>query len=276
MSIIKQRIKFNEQDLFIKFPLNIYDSFVGYQQEIDSLTQVTGIDLINPVIDGEIYRFIYNKSISDTTIQFYFLQNDLLQLNFFTNLVSNINNTTYNDMTLNSFFILDFYDTYDINKQRKIFTTYLTKILEGEKSGIVPLPKYIISPTKKNQLYYWNVPLSYINSITGSSIVNCYVKFSFYSAAEGKVLLYYNYDNRMLKTPEKLFVKAELNLSNRMWRFLTPTYTIKLYQLNETTDNMFEEKVNNAIEKFDLKKQIFPPNNVFDYQTGVYISGATT
>jgi hypothetical protein len=68
-----------------------------------------------------------------------------------------------------------------------------------------------------------------------------------------------------------MFVKVELDLINRMWRFLTSTYTISLYQLNDTTDNVYEQQVNDDVSKFDLKQQVFPDNTVFDFTTGTYI-----
>ena len=128
MSIIKETIKFNNLDINLKFPLSLGDNLLGYQQEVDNQVAATETALINPVVDTEVRKFIYNSSVSATNLKFYF--------NFFTNAVSFINaGFTYSEIItsnvklLNSFFILDFYDTYNSNTQTKIFTTYLTKIL---------------------------------------------------------------------------------------------------------------------------------------------------
>lgn len=266
----KEIIKFDERDMHIRFALNGNNSLTGYQQQIDNLTTVTGVDLINPAVDVEVRRFGYSEEISTTTLMFY---NDRGE-NSFKNITNEIDNkiiTTRTKQALSSFFILDFYDTYDISKQSKIFTLYMTKILDGaKKADDTPIPKYTIDVNNKNQFYYWHIPLSFIDSITTEN-VDIYIKFSFFHAYNGILRLYYNYDNRNLKTPEKMFVKANLNLIEHSWKFIAPSYTIRLDQIvGDYESNKYADKINNDIDKFILDKQVFPDGTIFNYETGRY------
>ena len=171
MPIIKEKIKYLGDSMNIKFNLGSDDNFLGYQQEIDNLTQVVSLDLVNPEIDVEERRFeSHNPTEIATQLQFQFF-NVIFQPSFYAAGFSNNDITSQSSNMLNSFFILDFYDTYDVNTQTKIFTTYLTKI------SVTPdytAPEYNI--TKTNQLYYWYIPIWYLNTQTGSTATG-YVKF---------------------------------------------------------------------------------------------------
>jgi hypothetical protein len=269
MLINRETIRFNGRDAFVKFGLETGDGLTGYQQQIDRLTSVTGVELINPAIDGEVRRFKYSNTVGNATLVFY---NDL-GVNSFENEADDTDDeiiTTRNVQSLSSFFILDFYDTYDISKQTKLFTVYMTRILEGDYLIGKPIPKYTIGSNNINQFYYWYVPLSFLNTVTGQT-VDVHVKFSFFHAYNGKLRLYYNYENRALTTPEKMFVKARLNLSNFTWSFVASSYTIRLDQIAGDYDpNKYAQKVNDSIDKFALDKQVFPDGIIFNYNTGTY------
>lgn len=270
MSIIKQEIKNTGNDVNLKISLGLHDNFTGYQQEIDSLTQFTALDSVNPVIDPEERKFKLSQYFSPT-IYFYFYNNLAVpQYNTYFPLagfsLSDI--TEKSSAFLNSFFILDFYDTYDINTQTKIFTTYLTKLGSNQS---------MYSITSGNQLYYWYLPVSYTTSQTGSTIYG-YVKFSFFNAKTGKVILFYNQDNATLSTPEKLFFKAQLNLISKTWSFITTNLNkVNAYQI--INNSLYLDKVNNTYDTFNNLQQTFPNGNTFIYtgNTANYInySGGT-
>jgi len=62
MSIIREKIRYipvfgTGHTININFGLSAEDGFLGYQQEIDNLTQVVGVDLVNPELDVEERRF---------------------------------------------------------------------------------------------------------------------------------------------------------------------------------------------------------------------------
>ena len=240
-------IKFNSQDIKLKFSLSDSNKFTGYQQEIDKMVEDTSNSLINPVTDTEIRRFKYLPSNPAMTLRFFF-NLGASWVNYFPNLVVGTNLQTYN-----SFFILDLYDTFNSNIQSKIMTTYLTKIDSAS---------YVIDSTTPNQFYHWNIPLSY----TGTT---AYARFSFYNATDGTLSLFYNNDNSALKTPEKMYFRVELNQDNRTWRIITTSFPIaNAYQLPNSS--AYVARVNNGISNFENKKQVFPAGDTFQYTTGTY------
>src|ERR1035437_3463685 len=265
MSIIKEKIRFDGRNMNFKFSLGSNDNFIGFQQEIDSLMQSTTNDLINPAIDAEERKFKLNPIPTNTiTLQFKF--SNLSLMNFIAAGFTQ-NEIDQNDTNLlNSYFILDFYDTYNINTQTKIFTTYLTKIGKS--------PKYSIG-ANNNQLYYLYVPISYINSQTGTTVTG-YTKFSFFNAKNGITTLFYNKNNENFTTPEKLFFKTELNLINNTWKFITPSYPI--IDVKEITNNaLYIKKINDTYNNFDNLQQTYPSGNIFAITNGTtgYVSKST-
>lgn len=281
MSIIREKIRFNNNlvkltggttgftgtTMNLRISLSSTDNLIEYQQEIDRLTQFTTLDLVNPVIDGEERRFKLNPNPSANitlVFQFYNVTATTYQILFtaagFT--ADEIANKSLN--LLNSFFILDFYDTFDINSQTKIFTTYLTKVLVPV-TGIYN-SQYTIGATNNNQFYRWYVPISYF---TGTTMTG-YVKLSFFNAKTGKVTAFFNADNISLTTPEYLFFKTQLDRSNMTWKFLTalyPTITAK-----EVINNiLFADKVNNTVVNMDNLQQNPPSGTTYDFKTNTYL-----
>ncbi len=268
MQIIKEKIKFNNKDVVLKISLSGGNKISGYQQEIDNITEETKDELINPVTDNEVRRFSYiSGGAGPTSLEFFFTPNNganhynsfLLGAGF---TLDEINN--YDTTLLNSFFVLDFYDSFSSYTQTKIFTNYLTKVLDG----ITKLPTYRIYTDTVNQFFHWYVPESYLDQYTGSTVVG-YTKFSFYNAKTGVMSLFYNNDNDALKTPERPYFKTTLDLLNMTWRFLLddePHALIYEYPRN----NKYVDRVNDTIENFDNLQQNYPEGNVFDSETGDY------
>lgn len=253
---IKEKILNNGIDSRIKITLNSSDEFIGVQQEIDNLTKFKSLDLVNPIIDVEKFRFKLNPTIPVTTIQFRF--NDIANFLYAGFTENEISGSTRN--ICNSFFILDYYDTYDLNIQQKIFTTYLTKI--GQE------PIYNVSSNTSNQFNYWYVPKSYIDENTGNTVIG-YVKFSFYNAKTGGITLFYNNDNYGLTTPEKYFFKVELNLLDRTWKFINSN--VIAVEQQYTGINNYNNKVDNTFNKLDLLQEMFPTGNSYNYRTNKYL-----
>jgi len=263
MSVIRKTVKFNNLDINLKFTLGANDNFLGHQQEIDNLTTTTKEELINPVVDAEVRRFKYNPNSNLLNIKFYFGNNHQTPISFIEAGFTNTEIITYNTKLLNSFFILDFYDTFDNNTQTKIFSTYLTKVL----SGLNNTPDYRIFADTVNQLYNLYVPLSYINAQSSSTVIG-YTKFSFFNAKTGVIALFYNNNNAALLTPEKMYFKTELNLNDMTWSFLDITTAIA-YQVS--TNSIYARRVNDRINGFENKKLVFPSGNTFNYTDGTYV-----
>lgn len=260
---INKTIKYNNIDLNIKFSLNELNGQVGYQQQINNEVTNTFQEIINPIVDGEVRRFKYTSSNVAVSLEYYFYSGSTTPQYNTSFTYAGFNNSELSTITanvLNSFFILDFYDTYDTYTQTKVFSSYLTKINN--------IPKYRIYNDTSNQFYYLHIPQSYINAQT-SSIVYGYVKYSFFNSKTGNIKLFYNYDNRNLTTPEKMYFKIKLDLINNTWTFDTTSFPIiKAYELPSTS--IYVTKVNNTIDKFDNKKQIYPTGTLFDKTDGTY------
>ena len=285
MSIIRKKIRFNasligtsgttgttltgnSMNLIISLGSN--ENFIEYGEDIDNLTQFTALDLVNPVIDGEVRRFkLVPTPTNDVLLQFQFyspITTTYLNSFLFAGFTGDEIADSANDI-LNSFFILDFYDTSNINSQTKIFTTYLTKLLVPV--GGIYYSQYTIGASTNNQLYRWYVPLSYINAQTGSTVIG-YVKFSFYNAKTGNITPFYNQDNESLTTPERIFFKAQLDLTNMTWKMLTTVYSyIKAKEI--ANNNLYVNKVNNTVDNMDNLQQNPPSGNTYNYKTNTYV-----
>ena len=278
MFIIREKIRFNNTlvgfsgsttgftgtTMNLKISLSSNDNLIDYQQEIDNLTQVTSLDLVNPVIDGEERRFKLNPNpTTNITLifQFYNVTGSTYQT-LFTAAGFTSNEINFNDdKLLNSFFILDFYDTFDINSQTKIFTTYLTKVLASTGGT-----QYMIGADNNNQFYRWYVPISYF---TDSTMIG-FVKFSFYNAKTGKITTFFNADNVNLTTPEIMFFKTQLDLTSMTWKFLTTSYPI--ITAKEIINNtLFTDKVNNTVTNMNNLQQNPPSGNTYNYKTNTYL-----
>jgi hypothetical protein len=276
MSIIKEIIKFNNLDLNLKFSLDSGMSLTGYQQEINNSTIDTEDELINPVNDIEVRRF--NSTIQNNLSFYFHLDNAINEItnnvdsNSFINAGFIQDEIDFNRDTIrNSFFILDFYDSYNPNTQTKIFTTYLTKILANNNTAnyLVGTSPLINLLGIKNQFNYWYIPQSYINSF--NLYASGYIKFSFYNAKFGKIQLFYNRDNQALKTPEKLYFKAILNLISKTWSFSTASSpNINAYELYNSS--AYTNRINNTAPDFNNLKQNYPTGNTFISTNGSYVT----
>jgi len=281
MSIIRRRILVNPYPSTgitgttgmignsILISLGSDDAFTGYQQEIDGLTSFTTTDLINPVTDGEKRRFKHFTN-ANTLIQFHFYNNSggffspSLLNNGYTS--AELSGPTTN--VLNSFYILEFYDSFDVYNQNKIFTTYLTKIVNTTSQ----VPTYTISPVVNNQFYRWYVPVSYMDLFTGTTAIG-YTKFSFYNAKTGKIALFANFDNYGLDTPQKLFFQTELNLVNKTWRIITPSYPIiKAKEIPSNANSLYVDRINKTFSNFENLKQNYPTGTTFNYINATYLT----
>jgi hypothetical protein len=271
MSIIKKTIKLIPLStsgstiinnfVGIKIPLNSSNGFTGLQQEIDNLTSFTAIDLVNPVTDAETRKYKIEITNPVVTIKFGFY--NMLLSNWFDNFM--ITGFRFDEVTknylnfLNSFFILDLFDTYDVNTQTKLFTTYLTKKGNSGSSD------FSITGSN-NQFYYWYIPVSYIEAQTGTTSTG-YTRFMFYNAKSGKTTVFYNSDNVTLKTPERMHFKVIFNHTNRTWKFETASYP-NIIAREMINNQAFVDKVNNTVDTVNNLKQQPPSGNTFSYFGG--------
>jgi len=264
MSIIVEKIKKNNQDVFLNINLKNNNDYFGYQEEINNITEETKKSLINPVIDNEIVRFrYYNQNIPIFKLYFNFIANSGNPINSFLNNGARFTSdeiNSKNNVILNSFFIIDLYDDFNYYTQSKIFTTYNTKIINNTNTT----PIYDIGNDIRNQFCDVYIPKYYIDKQTGDTI-NMYIKYSFYNAKYGDICIFYDeiFDNQ-----EKLYFNIVLDLNNNKWKFNNN-------KLNGTANQLpfnykFSEKTNDGITNFNNKKQIYPIGNSFNRNSGKY------
>lgn len=158
MPVIKETIKQNNLDVTLKINLGSGINLSGFQQEIDNLTELTKDELINPIIDNEVRRFQYKSENGAVNLTFYFSNTPQPLFSHAGFSPSEI--IVGSPIITNSFFIMDYYDTYDSYTQTKIFSTYLTQIL----SGVNKQPNYKIYSDTVNQFYSWYVPKWYVDA----------------------------------------------------------------------------------------------------------------
>jgi len=237
----------------IKIPFGNNDNFLGLQQEIDAQTQFVTNELINPAVDEERIRYKATNTPTDAIISFWFYNGTYVNTFIgagFTSYEYQSNSDNFN----NSFFILDLYDTYDINTQTKIFTTYLSK--KGNT-----IPQYRIS-ANTSQFYYLHIPMSYIDNQTGNTSI-CYAKFMFYNAKTGNVATFYNDDNSLATNAMRIHFEIELNHTSKTWRFIAPHYpNIWAYEI---TNAQYANKTNNTVDNLTISQPNPPSGNTFSY-----------
>jgi hypothetical protein len=263
MCIIKQQIVQTGVDAEIKINLGQNVNFTGYQQGIDSFTGEASNAVINPVDDLETYRFRASKIVN---LDFFFYSaatssyyNSFAPAGFTpSDLFDNV------DSIRNSFFIANFYDTYDSQTRIKYFTGYLTFI---NNSPISTLPNYLINPTGTGrQLFYWYIPNNYIETHTGTTATG-YTVFTFYNAKAGRMQLFYNFNNSALTTNEKMMFKTVINLADKSYCFTDPT-PLKAYELPSTS--AYVDRYNNTVQSMENVQEQYPTGSSFNFLTGKY------
>lgn len=269
MSIVKEKILFTGLDINLSIMLDSKNTLIGSQQSIDGLVESTKNELINPVIDTEVRRFEYDSSIDSPNLKFYFYNPLNGNVNTFQSVGFTTSEIVNNNLKLlNSFYVMEVYDTYNPYTQSKISTNYVSKILSGEydNSDSYKIPYYRMNVNNKNQFYYLHLPQSFINNQTGNTAI-VYIKFMFYNAINGSINVFYCKRNESLTTQEKMYFKVKLNLINNTWKFINTPDTYA-YELNSTSN--YVKRVENTVKNIDNIKQNYPTGNTFQRTTGSY------
>jgi len=258
--LIKKKIKPTGNDLNIQIPFNNESEFSGYQQEINDYTNIQTNNSINDATDGEVFKF-KNINGHSKNLQFDF---DGLYDGF------TFDERFNEDLNyLNSFYILDFFDSISPNNQTKIFSSYLTNFSWYNFNYFEFKPSF--------QIYNLYFPIGKINSkkiINAGGLYNAYCRFSFYNAKTGNIKIFYNEDNEFKSTSEKIFVKTKFNLNFRDWWFISQSIIngsrLKLKELMDS--QKYIERINNTVENYDNLQQNYPNDNTFDFETGQYFT----
>ena len=275
MSITKETIRYNPNrvklnpstglitgdTMNIKISFGSQDNFDGWQQEIDRQTSITTADLINPVTDEEKRRFGRTTSPASQAFEFVFYNGSTYDDSY---IAAGFTTEELYSQTLNvrnSFWIFDYYDSYDPNNQIRLFSTYKTTIEEE--------PVFSMTDSS-NQMYYQYVPKSYTDTLTGLT-VTVYAKISFFNGKTGKIQLFTNERNSSKNTGEVMCFETELILYNKTWRYLVPSPGTQI-KGKELANSSYVDRVNDTVEDFDNLQQMPPTGNTYNYQDNNYLT----
>lgn len=162
----------------------------------------------------------------------------------------------------NSFFIANYYDTFNSQTQTKLFNGYLTYI---DNAPISTTPHYLINPTGTGrQFYYFYMPNNYLTALTGTTATG-YTQFTFYNSKTGAMQLFYNQSNSGSTTNEKLYFKTILNLTNKTFRFVNSP--LNAYQVPPSD---YVDRYNTSVTSMTMNQEVYPSGNSFNFLTGKY------
>ena len=272
MSIRKEFVKYTGNDIKFQINLDINDGLLGLQQENNRYAQESAIKSINEERDVEVrtfkltsenykmYTYFWSSgSTNGRTIR------PSYQARYTTAGFSGEEVTEQQPNFLNSFYILDFYDTFDSNTQLRIYTTYLCRLGRNTSS--------IISLDSSSEFYKSRIPKYFLDAHTGSTITG-YTRFSFYDAKQGKIRLFYNKDNEGYTTAERMYFTSVLNLDDRTISIRTDSITtnnrINLYEIKPEDNEQYLNRYNDTYNNYENLKQNYPSGTTFNFLTGKY------
>jgi hypothetical protein len=203
-------------------------------------------------IDSDITKYTLSTNVKFTFMFF----NNIYQSNFvnagFTLNEINLSNKTYRY----SYILIQFYDSFDSKNQNLIHTGYIPIYLFIDKTASVFDIKPSIKYYEFNNIYIPN-NIQVINNQT------LFVKFSFFNAKTGKLLVFFN-QTITNNTEEKLYFKTNINKTNNTYSF--NNQNIIAYQfLNEEFINRINER-----NKTENKSPLFTQGDLFNIN-GEYI-----
>ncbi len=216
---------------------------------------------INPVIDREYKRF---KNITDIPFNFTFTISGYTDYvpYIFTNsdIVNNKNSF------INSFWILDYYDSTDKNTQTKLYTNFYRPeriILSNNNiDSIIRIPIDGISDSSVISLPN--------NVVSSSGLTSCFIKFRFFNAKNGII---YNFKKDPIdqnNTSGDYFFKISIDNVNKSWYLADVVNNRYNNYVNPTTNNTNNPDVNPTIKVADNKDK-----GSFINTTGKYQDGST-
>lgn len=259
MLIKKEKILQRGLDVNIKINLGVGYDIIDEQEEINKIIDDKSIEFTTPPIDTEVYRYKHESNIYSLKFKLY--NKGTFSISYpFTEMEIN----SRSNVILNSFFILDFYDTTNPYTQKKIFSGYLTKITSGEESGTQSYFKV----KSDNQFYYLYIPQYFIDLHSDNDIWG-YVKFSFYNAKTGKVSLFRRSDLNVNDVPNNMYVHTKIHGNKKKWGFYKKSNNILVLdnnlELTElVTSKLYNERVNRRVDNLIIKKQNYPDGYIFN------------
>ena len=255
MRLVKEKIKLKNEDVTLKIELCSNNNLNGLEESINDFVQEEIEQSINSIIDGDKTRFLpdaqveyifnfFNSTTSDFTPS-------LLNAGF-----TNVDISNREEFVLRSFYIIQLFDSINIENQILIHNGYYNGFNFIFENGTNS--SYLITEDDEFSNFY--ILNNFINEITGSTTVNLFAKFLFYNAKTGKLQVFFNEDNENLTTEEKMYFQVTLDL-------LTKTYTFfpsNILNIKELVNEEFVDKTNDTLSSFVNEKPTFPTGTTFN------------
>lgn len=251
MQLIKAKNRPIGKDVNIKIPLGATSSLNGLQQAInDYIERETGLS-INAVTDGETYRFLYDNDL-DKTFKYEFYSGGSFSTSFNYAGFTNQNILNQDDVFTNSFFILQIVDSMVSENQVLLHNSYYN----GYQFGTGSTAQFDLNKT--DEFMYLYIPEWFLNENPDDE-VTVYAKLYFFNAKTGKLKVFYNKDNELLTTEEKMYHEVILHTNSREYSLPSGTMFMK-----ELDNSQYTDKVNESVDSFENEKPQFPAGNLFN------------
>ncbi|MFW5847411.1 MAG: hypothetical protein ACOCVF_00630 [bacterium] len=264
MLILKKNIKLdnNQPEPHFNIALSNRDSMIDteYENELDFNEIINS--RVNKPIDNETRQFKY--LITENNSMFYLRFTSLIPPNEVGSLYEYLNigftmdeieGYLVKEVMLNSFYIVEIYDSNSINNKRLLNRSYCPII---NKQPVFNL-------NNSNHFSKINIPKWFINEkieAEAGDSTPLYMWVSFYNAKTGKISLFKN------KIQNIEYFKINLNIQNtnkNTWNFEHPFTLIVAIEDNENIG--YINKINNNVNNLELKKPNYPQNQYFNRET---------
>jgi hypothetical protein len=257
MQLIKETTRFTGRDIKLKIPLGSTNNLNGLQQSInDYIERETGLS-INPVTDGETFKYLAeNEKDFDFEFKSGASYSSLYTFAGFTQ--SQVDNK--DDVLLNSFFIMQIYDSIESENQILLHNSYYNGYDFTDRA------EFTLPTTDEFMNLY--IPEWFITENTGSTIT-IYAKFLFYNAKTGKLEIFFNKDKSAITTEDKMYHTLTIITLDK--EYLYPVGTVNSRELDNAA---YTEKVNESLDSFDKEAPVFPEGEQFN-NDGTYTEVTT-
>jgi hypothetical protein len=273
-----KQIKRTGKNIKLKISLGGGNSTLGQTSDIQNFVQEEEEKTINPVIDVETLRFNLHNSYINSGISLSFYSGGTYSASYLNAGFTQKEIQNYSDSLRNSFFIFDYYNSYEPTLRSRIFRGYYTKFDVFEKNfaadGVV-----LFKDT--TQLKYLNIPKNHINAFS-SNHITLYLSILFYNAKTGRITPFYNGDyfnagQFTTTSAERMFFKVVVDRINKVWYIDTPSTIggvkiVKARELSIDGNREYAKRITESIGKIEQHQQQYPEDEFFDYLTQTYVT----
>jgi hypothetical protein len=262
MQLIREKNKPIGRDVNIKIPLGSMYDLNGLQQSINDYVVRETAESINPVTDGETFKFVLNSG-SNEPFNFKFKDginySTLFTFAGFTQ--AEIDNK--DDVFTNSFFIMQIVDSINSENQILLHNSYYNGYSFDTNNAEFSLGK-------SNEFMNLYIPEWFLNE-NPENRIDVFATFYFYNAKTGKLQVFYNENNESDTTEEKMYYEIQLypNFDFKKWGNFVTSMDMK-----ELDNSAYVNKVNESLDSFNNEAPVFPEGEQFN-NDGTYTEVTT-